>query len=78
MRWRALGIALGVLVYAGLWVVVAAGATALAAPLVLIPVLVVLIAGGNLLSGWLGVPRKPQQFNRPDRVSDEPRGEGRA
>ena len=78
MRWRALGVAPGVLVYAGLWAIVAAGATALAVPLILVPVLLVLIGGGNLLSGWLGVQRKAPQFNRPPGVADEPPREGRA
>ena len=32
--------------------------------------LVVLVAGGNWLNDYLGIKRRPQEFNRPDRDGD--------
>jgi hypothetical protein len=70
VRWRLVGIAIGALFYLGLWVCVAAGATGLEGLLVTIPVLVVLIAGGNWLQHWLGVQRRAPQFSRPGAVAE--------
>ena len=50
-------------VYAGLWVLVAAGATSLEGVLVTFPVIAVLIAGGNWLQHWLGIQRRAPQFS---------------
>jgi protein-S-isoprenylcysteine O-methyltransferase Ste14 len=65
MKWRLVGVAVVALFYVGLWVSVAAGASWLEAPLITIPVLVLLIAGGNWLQHWLGVLRRAPQFSRP-------------
>jgi hypothetical protein len=65
MKWRLLGVAIVACFYVGLWICVDAGATWLEAPLLTIPVLVLLIAGGNWLQHWLGVTRRAPQFSRP-------------
>jgi hypothetical protein len=65
VKWRLVGLALGLCFYAALWVGVAAGATGLEGVLITVPVLVLLIAGGNWLQHWLGVQRRPPQFARP-------------
>jgi hypothetical protein len=57
--------------YGALWVGYAAGATALLSPLVVAPALVVLVAAGNLLQGWLGIGHRAPQFARPNRADDE-------
>jgi hypothetical protein len=74
MRWRLVGAALALLFYVGLWVLVAAGATSLAGPLITLPVIVALVAGGNWLQHWLGIQRRAPQFSTPPR--DAPRDEG--
>jgi len=65
MKWRLVGVAIVGLFYLGLWMSVTAGATWLEGPLITIPVLVLLIAGGNWLQHWLGVQRRPPQFSSP-------------
>jgi hypothetical protein len=47
------------------WLAEVAGARVLLGPLVVIPVLVVLIAGGNWLQHWLGVERPSPKFTQP-------------
>jgi hypothetical protein len=55
-------IGIGVLLYAGLWVIAVNGATMLV-PILTVPVvLAVLIAGGNYLSQYLGLPARKQRF----------------
>jgi hypothetical protein len=71
MRWRLLGAALAVAFYAGLWVLVAAGATSLEGVLITFPVIVALIAGGNWLQHWLGIQRRAPQFSGPSDVEHE-------
>jgi hypothetical protein len=65
MRWRLVGVALGLAFYAGLWVCVAAGATGLRGLLITVPVLVLLVAGGNWLQHGLGIRRRAPQFSQP-------------
>jgi hypothetical protein len=72
VTWTRVGIVGGVLVLALVIFLVALGSTALRAPLIALVALVVLVAGGNWLNDWLGIKRKPQQFNRPDRTPKEP------
>jgi hypothetical protein len=67
MRWRLVGCGLALLFYVGLWVLVAAGVTSLAGPLITIPVIVALVAGGNWLQHWLGIQRRAPQFSSPPR-----------
>ena len=76
MRWRLVGAALGLVFYAGLWVLVAAGAANLEGVLITFPVIVLLIAGGNWLQHWLGISRRAPQFSRPS--SDAEPDEGAA
>jgi hypothetical protein len=81
-RWRLVGVALGLLVY-GLLLIVATGPAhgvrqseeqaALLGLLITVPVLVLLVAGGNWLQHWLGIHRRPPQFAEPPR-EDEERG----
>ncbi len=56
-------IALGVAIYVGLWVLALNGASSLV-PLLVVPlVLIVLVAGGNWLSSYMGLPGRPQKFH---------------
>jgi hypothetical protein len=56
------------------WLAEVAGARVLMAPLIVIPVLVVLIAGGNWLQQWLGIERPSPKFTVPaPRDEHEPR-----
>jgi len=64
MRWRLVGVALAVAFYAVLWVCVAAGETGLRGALITVPVLVLLIAGGNWLQHGIGIERRAPQFSR--------------
>ena len=64
IKWRLAGLAILALFYVGLWLCVMAGATGLVGVLITIPVLVLLIAGGNWLQNWLGVQRRAPQFSR--------------
>jgi len=60
-------VVVGVLIYIGLWALVVAGASALMPILVVATVLVVLVAGGNLLQSYMGIPGRAQKFRqRPD------------
>lgn len=68
ITWRLVGVVVGVLAYAGAWVLVAAGATSLEPLLVTFPIIVVLIAAGNYLQHWLGITRRPPRFAEPDRA----------
>lgn len=77
MTWRLVGVGLALFFYAALWVCVLAGARSLVAPLVVFPVIVLLIAGGNWLQHWLGIERRAQQFSRPG-TDAEPDDTGRA
>lgn len=74
MRWRLVGVALVLAFYAGLWALVAAGATSLEGVLITFPVLVLLIAGGNWLQHWLGIQRRPPQFSGPSRDAEHDDG----
>jgi hypothetical protein len=74
MRWRLVGTALALAFYAGLWVLVAAGATSLEGVLITFPVIVALIAGGNWLQHWLGIQRRAPQFS--GRTGDAEHEEG--
>ncbi len=65
MRRRLGGAALALAFYAGLWVLVAAGASSLEGVLITLPVIVALIAGGNWLQHWLGIERRAPQFSGP-------------
>ena len=76
MTWRVTGAVLLFVVYVGTWFVAVAGASWLFAPLVLVPVFVVLIAGGNWLQQWLGITRPPPKFARPAR-EDPDEGAGK-
>ena len=74
MRWRLVGAALVLAFYAGLWVCVAAGATGLRGVLITVPVLALLVAGGNWLQHGIGIQHRAPQFSRPtaDNERDEP------
>jgi hypothetical protein len=70
-KWRLVGVMLGLLAYGLLWVLYAAGATMLLALLVVAPTLIVLIAAGNLLQGWLGISHRAPQFAQRSDPADE-------
>lgn len=58
-------IGLGAAVYLGLWAIALSGASGLG-PFLAIPlVLAVLVAGGNLLSHFMGLPARPTKFRDP-------------
>jgi hypothetical protein len=61
-KWRLVGVMLGLTLYGALWICYTAGATALLGPLVVAPAIVVLVAAGNLLQGWLGIGHRAPQF----------------
>ncbi len=63
-------IVLGMIAYAALWMIVIAGATAFLPLVVVITVLVLLVAGGNLLQSFMGIPGRPQKFKTPDDEDD--------
>ena len=65
MIWRLTGLAFGLVAYGIAWLAVVAGARVLVAPLIVIPVLVVLVAGGNWLQQWLGIERPSPKFTEP-------------
>jgi|GEM_PF-857769 len=79
MRWTRVGLIGGVVFFAFILVVIAAGNSPLQAPLIALVALLVLVAGGNWLNSWLGIKRKAQEFNRPDRSAvDQEDGKGEA
>jgi hypothetical protein len=63
--WRNTGLACCLVGYGVAWLAEVAGARALLAPLVVIPVLLVLLAGGNWLQHWLGIERPSPTFSEP-------------
>jgi len=63
--WRNTGLACCLVGYGVAWLAEVAGARALLAPLVVIPVLLVLLAGGNWLQHWLGIERPSPKFSEP-------------
>ncbi|HUD68612.1 MAG TPA: hypothetical protein VMQ40_00070 [Acidimicrobiales bacterium] len=65
MIWRNTGLACCLVGYGVGWLAEVAGARALLAPLVVIPVLLVLLAGGNWLQHWLGIERASPKFSEP-------------
>lgn len=65
MIWRTTGLVCCLVGYGVAWLAEVAGARALLAPLVIIPVLVFLIAGGNWLQQWLGIDRPSPKFTQP-------------
>jgi len=71
MTWIRLGKILGILAALVIVVVVALGNSPLRAPLIAIGALALLVGGGNYLNHYLGVNRKAQEFNRPDKTSSE-------
>ena len=70
MRFTRLGIVLGAAAVILVLVTVAAGDSTLRAPVIAFVALVLLVAGGNWLNDYLGIKRRPQEFNRPDRPRD--------
>jgi hypothetical protein len=69
VTWRVTGVACILVAYGVAWVAEVAGAHVLLAPLVVVPALVVLIAGGNWLQQWLGIDRPSPRYTeraRPD------------
>jgi len=71
MRWTKFGLVAGAIFLGfGLWVV-SRGNRGLGEVLIAIVALTLLVAGGNWLNDWLGIKRKPQEFNRPDRSASE-------
>jgi len=54
----------------GLWAA-SRGNQGLGEVLIVFVALVLLVAGGNWLNDWLGIKRKPQEFNSPDRSANE-------
>ncbi|MEI8049938.1 MAG: hypothetical protein WCI12_00695 [Actinomycetes bacterium] len=71
MTWIRLGKILGILAALVIVVVVALGNSPLRTPLIAIGALALLVGGGNYLNQYLGVNRKAQEFNRPDKTSSE-------
>jgi len=71
MTYSRLGIVLGAVALIAIGLVAALTDSPLRAPLIALAALVVLVAGGNYLNDYLGIKRKPQEFNRPDRHPDE-------
>ncbi len=73
-RWRLVGLSLVLLAYGLLWLLYAnangpfdALRGQLFGLVVTIPTLLILIAGGNLLSDWIGVRRRSPQFTQRER-----------
>ena len=64
MTYRRLAIVLGGLIYIGLWVIALNGASRWVPPLMLPLILGVLVGGGNWLTRFMGIERKPQQFRK--------------
>ena len=71
MTWIRLGKILGVLAAITLVAVAAVGNSPLRAPLIAIGALALLVGGGNYLNHYLGINRKAQEFNRPDKTNSE-------
>ena len=71
-KWRLVGLVLALCFYALLWLVVVAGGTALVAPLIVVPVIALLVAGGNWLQHWLGITHSPPQYAEPSSDVEEP------
>ena len=60
------------LTFVGLVLLLAVIAVApLRIPVIALLALAVLVGGGNWLNSWLGIKRKPQEFNRPDLAPKE-------
>ena len=77
MRWRLVGAARSSSRSTrGCGCCVAAGATSLEGVLITIPVIAVLVAGGNWLQHWLGIQRRSPQFSRPSRDAEPRRRDG--
>lgn len=80
-RWRLVGLSLLLLAYAFLWVLEVHATDGLRTQLfslvITVPAILVLLAGGNLLQGWIGVHHRPPRFHEPERdaASDEPGGD---
>jgi len=64
-------IVVGGVLYVGLWVLALAGARSLIEPLAIPLVLVVLVAGGNWLSHYMGLPARSQRFRERNDEGDE-------
>ena len=77
MIWRLTGLAFCLVAYGVAWLVEVAGARVLLAPLLVVPVLVVLIAGGNWLQQWLGIERPSPKFSQPVSREDHDASEGK-
>ena len=80
-RWRLVGASGVLLAYALLWVLEANAAnpalhTQLFGLAVTIPALLVLIAGGSMLSDWVGVRHRPPQFSDPRGSAPRPGSPG--
>ena len=68
--WRLTGLVFGLLAYGALWLTELAGAHVLLAPLIVFPVLLFLVAGGNWLQHWLGIERPSPTFSAPARPEE--------
>jgi len=66
VRWRIVGIVGGVILLIIGILASVLGSSPLRAPMLAVAVLLILVAGGNLLNSWMGIERKAQEFNRPD------------
>jgi hypothetical protein len=66
VRWRIVGIVGGVILLIIGILASILGSSPLRAPMLAVAVLLILVAGGNLLNSWMGIERKAQEFNRPD------------
>jgi len=66
-----IAIGLTTVVYLILWMFALAGARSLIAVLAIPLVLVVLVAGGNWLSQFMGLPSRSVHFNEPDADDDQ-------
>jgi hypothetical protein len=71
VSWVRLGKILGVIAAIVVLFVVALGNSPLRAPVIAIAALALLVAGGNYLNDFLGIKRKAQEFNRPDRSAKD-------
>jgi hypothetical protein len=72
VTWRITGAVCCLAAYGVGWLAEVAGAHALLAPLVVVPALIVLIAGGNWLQQWLGIERPSPSFTQPERADEAP------
>ncbi len=65
MIWTRATIVVGLVLYAGLWVLAAAGASSLVGPLLVPLVLAVLVGGGVALNRFLGTSPRSPRFEEP-------------